>query len=87
MVNILWNKVTVGKGQPLSPFLKRKIMYFTSESHCLIFIITICVERNQESNIHSSVNDTEAHLDDTDLFFLTDVFHEFCYEEWIQGWN
>lgn len=55
-------------------------MYFTSESHCLIFI-RICVERNQESDIHSSVNDTEAHLDDTDLFFLTDVFHEFCYEE------
>ena len=49
-VNILSNKVVLGKRQPLSTLPCRTMMYFTSNRHCLNFI-SICAENNQESDI------------------------------------
>ena len=61
-INIFSNKVMLDKRQPLHTLPSWKIMYIIPNGHCLIFI-GICVERNQESDIRSSVKDPQARLD------------------------
>ena len=47
--------------------------------------IRICVKSNQESSIHSSVKDTQAHFDNIYLIFLCDVLDEHFHSDGIIG--
>ena len=78
----LSNKLMFDKRKPLSTPPSKKMIYFMSNGQCLNFF-RIYVESNQESNIRSSVKDTQAHFDNIYLIFFCDVLDEYFHSEGI----